>query len=101
MTDYDAQDRALALARCRAVLRAHPARRELVELSHENLQLRSEVERQRAPRTAAAGESDAGRGVSPQIDTTPSVPILDGLAEFVEQLHAAQITEIKRRNRAY
>ena len=99
MTDHDAQDRALALARCRAVLRAHPARRELVELTHESLFLRAQVERQRAPRTAPAGGSDAGRGVARPIDSTPSPPLLDSLSEFVDQLHEAQSAAIQRSNR--
>ena len=93
-------DSAYLLSRARSILRhENPAHRELAALHWENRELRADLHP--APLPRPAGESDAGRGVSPGIDSTPSPPLLDSLSEFVEQLHSAQIAAIKRSNNAH
>jgi len=93
-------DGAYLLARARAILKHNdPARREHTAALWENRELRAEI--QPAPYTAPAGESDAGRGIAQPIDSTPSPPLLEGLSEFVDQLHSAQIAAIRRSRNAH
>jgi len=58
-------DSQILIARTRAIMRSDdPAIREHVAAMYENADLRSEVERLRAPRPRPVGDSDAGKGVA-------------------------------------
>lgn len=90
-------DAVYLLARARAILKHNdPAHREHVALAWENRELHAEI--QPAPYTAPAGESDAGRGIAQPIDSTPSPPLIDAVADLVDEMHSAQLKAIARRS---
>ncbi len=65
------------VARTRAIMRSEdPAIREHIAAMYENADLRSEVERLRAPRPRPVGDSDAGKGVA-RAGAPQSSPLAD------------------------